>query len=83
MTPWVVLAMHRPMYVVFPHKSNRVFAGAYPPVESTYHPYECMLSEIFYCTSLHYKSSRACAPFLDTYAFCVHAHYQLSIVFSM
>lgn len=23
-TPWVVLAMHRPMYVVFPHKSNRI-----------------------------------------------------------
>lgn len=25
-TPWVVLLMHRPMYVVFPHKSNRVVA---------------------------------------------------------
>ncbi|KAL4448559.1 hypothetical protein ABPG75_005778 [Micractinium tetrahymenae] len=24
MTPWVVLGMHRPMYVVYPHKSNRV-----------------------------------------------------------
>lgn len=23
-TPWVVLSMHRPMYVVFPHKSNRI-----------------------------------------------------------
>lgn len=23
-TPWLVVAMHRPMYVVFPHKSNRV-----------------------------------------------------------
>ena len=23
-TPWVVLSMHRPMYVVYPHKSNRV-----------------------------------------------------------
>ena len=23
-TPWLAVAMHRPMYVVFPHKSNRV-----------------------------------------------------------
>lgn len=23
-TPWVVLGMHRPMYVVYPHKSNRI-----------------------------------------------------------
>ena len=23
-TPWVVLSMHRPMYVVYPHKSNRI-----------------------------------------------------------
>lgn len=23
-TPWLVVGMHRPMYVVFPHKSNRV-----------------------------------------------------------
>ncbi|KAL6783862.1 hypothetical protein ACKKBG_A03785 [Auxenochlorella protothecoides x Auxenochlorella symbiontica] len=23
-TPWVVVGMHRPMYVVFPHKSNRI-----------------------------------------------------------
>lgn len=23
-TPWLVVAMHRPMYVPFPHKSNRV-----------------------------------------------------------
>ncbi|GAB4817121.1 hypothetical protein N2152v2_004167 [Parachlorella kessleri] len=23
-TPWLVVAMHRPMYVVFPHKSNRI-----------------------------------------------------------
>lgn len=22
--PWLAVAMHRPMYVVFPHKSNRV-----------------------------------------------------------
>ncbi len=22
-TPWLVVGMHRPMYVVFPHKSNR------------------------------------------------------------
>lgn len=26
-TPWVVLAMHRPMYVVYPHKSNRRVGG--------------------------------------------------------
>jgi len=26
-TPWVVLIMHRPMYVVFPHKSNRIVAS--------------------------------------------------------
>lgn len=25
-TPWVVLAVHRPLYVVFPHKSNRIVA---------------------------------------------------------
>lgn len=23
-TPWLVVGMHRPMYVVFPHKSNRI-----------------------------------------------------------
>lgn len=22
-TPWLIVAMHRPMYVVYPHKSNR------------------------------------------------------------
>lgn len=26
-TPWVVLLSHRPMYVVHPHKSNRVVGG--------------------------------------------------------
>ena len=25
-TPWLVLSMHRPMYVVYPHKSNRIVA---------------------------------------------------------
>lgn len=25
-TPWLVVLMHRPMYVVFPHKSNRIVA---------------------------------------------------------
>lgn len=29
-TPWVVLAMHRPMYVVYPHKSNRRVGCAFP-----------------------------------------------------
>lgn len=24
LTPWIILLMHRPMYVVFPHKSNRI-----------------------------------------------------------
>ena len=23
-TPWVVVGLHRPMYVVYPHKDNRV-----------------------------------------------------------
>lgn len=23
LTPWLIVAMHRPMYVVYPHKSNR------------------------------------------------------------
>ena len=27
-TPWLVAAMHRPMYVVYPHKSNRIVGGA-------------------------------------------------------
>ena len=27
LTPWLVVSMHRPMYVVHPHKSNRVVAG--------------------------------------------------------
>ena len=26
-TPWLVVAMHRPMYVVYPHKANRIVAG--------------------------------------------------------
>ncbi len=29
-TPWLVAAMHRPMYVVYPHKSNRIVGGALP-----------------------------------------------------
>ena len=27
LTPWLVVGMHRPMYVVHPHKSNRIVAG--------------------------------------------------------
>ena len=27
LTPWLVVSMHRPMYVVHPHKSNRIVAG--------------------------------------------------------
>ena len=30
-TPWVVLGMHRPMYVVYPHKSNRRVGGEVLP----------------------------------------------------
>ena len=29
LTPWLVVSMHRPMYVVHPHKSNRVVAGVF------------------------------------------------------
>lgn len=50
-TPWVVLAMHRPMYVVFPHKSNRVFAGPHPTSMSK--PHEPILYQLVCCTSLH------------------------------
>ena len=30
LTPWLVVGMHRPMYVVHPHKSNRIVAGMIP-----------------------------------------------------
>ena len=29
-TPWLVVGAHRPMYVVHPHKSNRIVAGQLP-----------------------------------------------------
>ena len=29
-TPWLVLLIHRPMYVVHPHKSNRIVGGTFP-----------------------------------------------------
>lgn len=29
-TPWLIVGMHRPMYVVYPHKSNRVVGSAAP-----------------------------------------------------
>lgn len=32
LTPWLVVSMHRPMYVVHPHKSNRIVAGKKAPV---------------------------------------------------
>ena len=35
-TPWLVAAMHRPMYVVYPHKSNRIVGGALPRLMAAY-----------------------------------------------
>lgn len=29
-TPWLIVGMHRPMYVVFPHKSNRIVGSEFP-----------------------------------------------------
>lgn len=37
-TPWLVVGAHRPMYVVHPHKSNRIVAGQLNPTSSACRP---------------------------------------------
>jgi hypothetical protein len=41
-TPWVVLGMHRPMYVVYPHKSNRRVGGEGCAARQSVHCRPCL-----------------------------------------
>ena len=42
-TPWLILLIHRPLYVVHPHKSNRVVGGTDIPYPEDLQPQKTLL----------------------------------------
>ena len=66
-TPWLVVGMHRPMYVPYPHKSNRVVgrhlqARADPAVVLPYLQYDIPASAVVSRSSAQRVVSRqSCA----------------------